>query len=338
MPLHGLVIFGSVSVKKYLGESLGRQTLIRKFGIEYVLVALKWLSDRRHLPLTAQHWGLYRIVHKLCFRQLSRFPNLTSPEEYNDKIQWLKIFDQDEEVIKCTDKLGGRKYVKETLGDGFLPVLYSSANDFSSIDLDVLPNSFVVKTNHDSGSVFLIRDKSQADFVDIDRKIQSSLSRKYGVKHGEWQYSHIKPRVFAEEFIGPLNTACAPPDYKFHCSAGRVKWLQYIFDRGEETKETIVDIDGQALDIHFDHLMQHSMQFTKPENWPELIKVAEKLSKPFKYIRVDLYLVNEKIYVGELSFHPLRGCYKGGGQKVLGNLLDFEMDTYKPLYEDSPEK
>ena len=209
-----------------------------------------------------------------------------------------------------------------------MPKLYKTGNSFEDINLETLPDAFVIKTNHDSGTVILVSSKSHADLIHIKNKIAKSLNRNYGWEKGEWAYSYIKPKVFVEEHITPKENT-PPPDFKFHCVNGKVKWLQYIFDRGLHTKEVIVDPTGKALPIHFDHNMIHCTEFSPPNEWEKLVTAAEILSSSFKYVRVDMYLHNNKIFIGELTFYPLKGCYKGNGQVELGKLLDFDTTSFK---------
>lgn len=293
-------------------------------------IAEKWEDDRKNLPLEQEHKPLYYAIHEMFLREMVKFPDLTNPRGFNDKIQWLKLFDQDPKIIRCSDKLGIRGYVKERIGGGHLPALYTTASSFGEIDFSSLPESFVLKTNHDSGSVILVKKKHSFNQKPARKKLNKSLTRTYGWEKGEWAYSFIKPIIFAEEFIGAPLQGTPPPDYKFHCSNGRVKWLQYIYDREESPKEVIITREGTPLDIHFDHNMSHSMDFTPPSEWESLIETAEALASGFKYVRVDLYLTSGTIYIGELTFFPLKGCYKTPVQEELGLLLDFDLTTHKP--------
>lgn len=295
-----------------------------------VRMQLKWLQDRRCLPLTTAHRELYDIVHRLCLRELERFPNLVNCPDYNDRIQWLKLFDQSRDIIRCSDKILARDYVKEHVGEQYLVKLYQVHNHYDQIDFDALPDSFVIKTNHDSGTVILVRDKTELDHQAAKAKIEKALKNPYGWLNGEWAYLYITPKVFVEQFIITEDQK-PPPDYKFHCADGKVRCLQYISDRGSVTKESIVQLDGKVTSTHFDHNMLHIEEFTVPTTWESMMSVAESLATPFKYVRVDMYSTNQNVYVGEMTFFPMAGCYKGEGQKKIGQLLDFDRTTYKPL-------
>jgi hypothetical protein len=258
----------------------------------------KWLYDRFRLPLLPEHYPLYRIIQQNYHKQLGCFPNLVNCRDYNDKIQWLKLFDQDEAEVRCSDKLLVREHVRERVGERYLVPIYQVADRYAGIDFSKLPNSFVIKTNHDSGTVMLVRDKGKLDHNQATLRIDASLQRIYGWQNGEWGYAGIKPKVFVEQFIDPENLS-APPDYKFHCVNGRVQLLQFIYDRGMAPKE-------------------------------QMIAVAEAIAKGFKYVRVDLYYSSGRIYAGEMTFWPMAGCYHGDGQKRIGAYLDFDRRTVKP--------
>jgi len=293
-------------------------------------IRLKWLRDCRQLPLTTDHFELYKIIHRHYFQKMGKFPNLIQCRDYNDKIQWLKLFDQDIKIIRCSDKILVRDYVKERVGGQCLVRLFRTADRFFDIDFDSLPESFVVKANNDSGTVILVQNKESLDRKSAAVRIDKALKRIFGWENGEWAYSYVRPRVLVEEFIGLANNT-PPPDYKFHCVDGKVKWLQYISDRSNDKKEEIADNQGNIQPIIFDWRFQRGNGFVKPSNWEKMVEIAERLAAGFKYVRVDLYNVAGHIYVGEMTFFPAEGCYKEDGQRLLGRYLDFDRSTVKPL-------
>lgn len=295
-----------------------------------IRVQTKWRYDRFSLPLCRQHYHLYRTLHEYYYKEMGCFPDLVKCRDYNEKIQWLKLFDQDERTVLCSDKLGVREHVKERAGEKYMVRLYQACNKYEEIDFDKLPDSFVIKANHDSGTVVLVREKSQLDHVKTQRRIDAALRRVYGREKGEWAYALIQPKVLVEEFIDPASEK-PPADYKFHCVDGAVRVLQYIYDRGFDTKEQMIKPDGNPAGYIFDHRFAPGDTFRKPDCWDEMISVAEALAKGFKYVRVDMYLSAEgKIYAGEMTFWPMAGCYHGEGQKRIGSLLDFDRSTVKP--------
>ncbi len=298
-------------------------------AILYIKIRRKWYCDRRCLPLTHEHRELYDIIHRLTWKHLGEFPNLVNCRDFNDRIQWLKLFDQNEDTVLCCNKLLVRDYITEKISDKYLSRIYQTGDRFEDLNFDELPNAFVIKVNHDSGNVILVRDKQTFQPELLKERIDYLINKVYGWDFGEWAYGFIKPRVFIEEYLNPESTS-PPADYKFHCVNGRVKWLQYIFDRGSATKEVNTDRNGNVMRNHFDHHMQHVEHFEKSPVFDKLVEIAEQLSDGWKYVRVDLYLSKGRIYVGEMTFFPYCGVYQGGGQKQLGQLLDFDRTTFKP--------
>ena len=291
-------------------------------------VERKWKKDSISLPLTKEHKELYFIIHQHTARKLLKFPNLVDCQDFNDKIQWLKLFDQDEKQIKCSDKLLVRDYVKDNVGLKYLVPMFQSVNRFDEIDFDKLPKSFVMKTNHDSGTVVLVKDKTKLDMLSAKSSLEASLKRKYGWDVGEWAYSLIPPKIMIEHYIEPENTS-PPADYKFYCVNGKVKFCHYIYDRGNTTKEQLILPDGTDTQTSLHPKFQLGSSFVKPANWDEMLEVAQKVSAEFKCVRVDLFSSQGNIYVGEMTFWPMAGTYRGKGQQFFGTFLDFDRSTFK---------
>lgn len=300
-------------------------------------IQAKWLYDKHYLPLTPDHYELYDIIHRLYWSKLHDFPNLINCRDFNDKIQWLKLFDQNPKIVRCSDKILVRDYIRERVGDEYLVKLYQVHDHFSQIDFGTLPQSFVIKTNHDSGSVILVRDKSNFDFHSGKSRIEAALKRPYGWENAEWAYAYIKPKVFVEEFIDP-ESSTPPPDYKFYCIDGVVRFVHYIYDRGFDTKEQTLDPEGNDLATELYPSFKLGKGFRKPTVWNQMISVAERLGSGFKCVRVDLFCSSDRIYAGEMTFWPMAGHYKGKGQKKIGKFLDFDRSTFKPLLLPELEK
>ena len=294
-----------------------------------IQLPVKWLHDRFRLPLTWRHYNLYRRIHKDRYRATGSFPDLVHGEDFNTNMQWLKLFDQQPRIVLCSDKLGLREYVRERLGEGFLPTLYQVGQHVQDLDFGALPKAFVLKTNHDSGTVLLVRDKLMLDQTAVEERFEQALASPFGVWEGEWAYAFIPPQVFAEEFIEPENPL-PPADYKFHCVEGKMVLLQYIKGRGVDPEEQMIDRDGRDAGFVFDHRFRHGDSFTRPACWDRLIETAELLAAGFKYVRVDLYLSGNRILVGEMTFWPLAGRYCGDGQKMMGSYLTFDRSTVHP--------
>jgi len=313
---------GSVNLIRRVHNRLQRDWLSLR-------IQSKWVRDKWRLPLTAEHWELYDIIHRSCWRELHDFPNLVNCRDFNDRIQWLKLFDQQEEMVRCSDKIQVRDYVRERVGDKYLVKLFQVCEEFEQIDFDTLPKQFVIKTNHDSGTVILVNDKAQFDRSTARSYVANAMSKRHGWYNGEWAYAAIHPRVLVEEFIDP-QCAKPPPDYKFYVADGKVRFVHFIYDRGFGTKEQTVDVDGNDLAVELYPSFKLGKGFRRPDCWEEMISVAENLGKNFTCVRIDMFCSQNHIYVGEMTFWPMFGCYKGKGQKKLGQLLDFDRTTFRP--------
>jgi hypothetical protein len=289
----------------------------------------KWISDRRQLPLTAVHWELYDIIHRHYWFELHDLPNLISCRDFNDRIQWLKLFDQSAEIIRCSDKITAREFIRERVGEKYLLELYQTCDHYFEIDFEALPSSFVIKTNHDSGTVIPVADKGTFDFSGLENRIERSLRNPYGWEYGEWAYSYIRPGILVEEFI-QTTSGVRPIDYKFYVIDGTVKFCHVIFDRGVHPKEQTVGPGGNDLATELFPSFELCQKFSKPANWDEMIEVASRIGNGFKCVRVDLYCEDNRILAGEMTFWPQAGRYKGAGQKILGQYLDFDRKTFKP--------
>ena len=289
----------------------------------------KWRRDARHLPLTAAHRAQYATIHRVSFRKFLRFPNLRAPTTFNDRIQWLKLFDQSPAIIEASDKLRVKDRVRAVLGDGYVPETLAVGASVRDVDLAQLPDRFVLKTTHDSGSVWLVPDKRSFDAAAATRFFDAAVAARYGGDKGEWAYAHVTPRVFAEAWVDAGSDG-PPADYKFHCVEGRVAFVQFIDGRDATPRESLADRDGRPLPDHLNPENGRGPAFRRPGAWSDLVDVAESLADPFKYVRVDLYLSRNQPVVGELTFYPKAGFFRGSGQRHLGRFLTFDVTTFRP--------
>lgn len=269
---------------------------------------------------------LIDVINDHCFRSIGVLPNLDEPRSYNDKINWLKIYDQMQEHVICCNKLLARSYVAERVNMDCLLRVYQTFRSVDDIDAEALPERYVLKSNHDSGSVYPITNNRA--LTSAKKRLRRRTKSVYGVEKGEWAYSHIVPYVFAEEYMdGPII------DYKFHCCAGDICWVQIIADRiSGRPRESIVDESYRSLPLHMDHKMLHDLQApVQPATWEQMKVLSRTLSQPFRYVRVDLYQYKDRAVFGELTFWPLSGCYKTEDELAFGGMLNFDTSFKRPM-------
>jgi hypothetical protein len=290
----------------------------------------KWNSDIAVLPLVEGHRELYFNIHRTYWTVFHQFPDIVSCKTYNDRMQWLKLFDQRCDTITCSDKLLIRSYIEKRLGADRSVNILATYNDAALIDFDQLPNQFVIKPNHDSGTTCVVRDKRSAELQRIKEKMIVSCATRFGWDRGEWAYSFVQPRVLVEELID-LGDNTAPPDYKFMCVNGEVRFVHFLYDRATQLKEQTIDPQGVDMRMPFYTAIPYGDRFTPPDNWGEMLFIARELSAGWKFVRVDLYSAHSKIYVGEMTFWPGAGLYPmGKNQDDIGSLLDFDTTTFMP--------
>jgi len=275
-----------------------------KNKIKNIVESVQILNDLNYLRVKVIH----KFISDKVFteRDFTKYHNtklhLDAPKTFNEKIKWRILKDRNDLYTKLSDKFLVREYVKAKIGGSYLIKLLGVYDDVSKINYDELPNKFVLKCNHDSGSVIICRDKTSFDFNKARYKLANHLKKNFYILSKEWQYKNIKPLIVCEEFLD--DNGRAPADYKFHVFNSKtdcVMYIQYDSDRFKEHKRII--FDSEWVPQKFNTKFKTSGPVVdKPYNFNLMKKLAAKLSEEFKYVRVDFYEVNRKVYFGELTF------------------------------------
>jgi hypothetical protein len=250
--------------------------------------------------------------------------NLKNPTRYTEKLQYLRLFvyPHDELVTKCAGRVTVRDYVVEKgYKDNLIPVI-GVYDHFDDINFDKLPESFVMKCSHASGFNEIVRHKQDMN-IEISRKnFNKWLKTNYGNMTMEKQYSPIKPQIIIEQFIGELDTL--PTEYKIHVFNGVARSMYVVTGRGVDIRYNNYYIDWTPFDgSQFNGWKKRDVKLPIPENWNEMVKMAETLSAPFPFVRLDLYNINGKIYFSEMTFTPAKGTLILDDDKC-----DFEMGKW----------
>ena len=256
--------------------------------------------------------------------------NLENPQTLNEKIQWLKLNYRTNLHTLCADKLAVRDYVKEKIGEKHLVPLVYFTNKLKELTLNKLPDyPVIIKTNHDSGGTIIVKDKQTFNIK--NNKLKIHLKQNYYISSKEWQYKKIKPSILIEKLLIDEH-GNIPMDYKFHCFLGKVEVIQVDIDRLTTHRRNFYDKQWNLLPFMWvkkykTKLIETSTSnkvIPKPKTLEEMIDIAEKLSSPFYYVRIDLYLVGTQIYFGEITFHHGGGfeiIYPQEFDKILGDKL-----------------
>ncbi|ONI47978.1 glycosyl transferase [Candidatus Epulonipiscium fishelsonii] len=257
------------------------------------------------------NWMPDKLYLMLCFKsQLGYFPNLNNPKTFNEKLQWLKLHDRNPRYTKLVDKYEVRKYIAKKIGKEYLIPLIGVWDKFEDIDFDKLPNQFVLKTTHDSGGVFICKDKNSFDIEETRKKINSHLKRNYYWGGREWPYKNVKPRIICEKYMVD-ESGHELKDYKIFCFNGKPKLIQVDYERYINHKRNLYNIKWQYLNLEIKYPTDKTVIIQKPQNFDKMIKLARILSKDFAHVRIDFYSIKDKLYFGEITL------YHGSGYKEI---------------------
>lgn len=241
------------------------------------------------------------------YKHFKKFPDFKSPKTFSEKMQWIKLYGNLSEYSKYVDKYEVRNYIKETIGDRYLINLLNIYESTDEINYEELPNRFVLKGTHGCGYNIIIKDKSLINKEEIKNKFAKWLKEDYSVLSKEIQYKSIKPRIVCEEYIEDKEGELI--DYKIYCFSGKAEFIQVISNRKSNMCQDFYDLNWNKLDLRADETPS-KVNIKKPEKLEEMIRISEKLSNEFPFVRVDLYYVDNKIYFGELTFTPKGGMVK----------------------------
>ena len=303
-------MFQTIKILSYLGHTLAG--LMRKIWFLFP-------NDELYL----------RIIYRL---EMGHRLDLKNPQTFTEKIQWLKLYDRKPEYTRMVDKITAKEYVSEIIGKEYIIPTLGVWDHFDDIDFSILPDAFVLKTNHGSGGsdVVICRDKTNFDYLGAKRKLERSLKGNCYRRYREWPYKNIVPRIFAEELLdvggGKHNDIT---DYKFFCFNGEPKYCQVIQDR--HSKETIDFFDMGWRHKEFIGLNPKAVPAEIvpecPKTLNRMIDIARKLSIGKNFARIDLYEVGDTCYFGEITLYPASGfgVFKPAeSDKKIGKILEIK--------------
>lgn len=259
-----------------------------------------------------------KMIYRLYFNQKL---DLNNPKRFTEKIQWLKLYNKSQLCTTLADKYAVKKYISDLLGERYVIPLIGVYDRFDDIDFEKLPQQFVLKTTHDSGGPIICKNKTKFDIQPARKKLSSRLKTNYYYKGREHPYKNIPPRIIAEEYMedeyGELR------DYKFFCFNGVVKLFKIDSGRYTHHQANYYNTQKEYLpfgESHFLFAPPQSGEQIFPDNFDEMIQMAETIAAKFPFVRVDFYNVKGKIYFGEVTFHPA-----GGLDKFVPDEWDFHL-------------
>ena len=269
--------------------------------IEYYLnkANVKSLSDETFLKLK-----FYSLIGKKL--------NLKDPKTFNEKLQWLKLYNRRPEYTMMVDKYLVREYIKEKLGEEYLIPLLGVWDDPEDIDFDALPDRFVLKCNHNSGKgMYICKDKSKMDVEKVKANLREGLKEDYFLRSREWPYKDVPRKIIAEQYMTDSDEVDCFTDYKFYCFGEDVDSVMVCLERNTGNPKFYFFDKNWKLKRYNKRGKEAPDGFTvpKPENMDEMFAIAEKLASQVKspYVRIDLYNSKGQPYFGEITFFPDSG-------------------------------
>lgn len=277
-------------------------------------VGSRYLADADYRFLVRASRGKYDDMpdeEYLCrkFRAvMGRTLDIEHPKTFNEKLQWLKLYNRKPEYTVMVDKYAVREYIARELGEEYLIPLLGVWEDADKIDFDVLPDRFVLKCNHNSGlGMYICRDRSEMNPEAVRAGLRRGLAQDYYLTGREWPYKNVPRRIIAEQFMTDESEGLI--DYKFFCFSGAVDCVMVCMDRHlGDTKFYFFDQNWELkrLNIRGKNAPE-GFTLRRPSCMDEMFEIAAKLSKDLPFARIDLYECSGKIYFGEITFFPDSG-------------------------------
>ncbi len=245
------------------------------------------------------------FIDRLYQKKHGHVINYVNPRKFTEKMQIYKLYYREPILQTLANKFLLRQFIADKLGEEYLVPLIAVYDDIDSMSINNLTNQFVIKVNHGSGWNIICRDKSQLDWDHAKFNLNQWLHTNYYWKFREWCYKNIPPKIIVEALLLD-EKGKIPSDYKVHCFNGLPKMIEVHFDRFSNHRILYLDLDWNILPFHKSY-KQSSEKPPKPANIQKIIEFAGELSKGLPFVRVDFYLINEKPYIGEMTFHPGSG-------------------------------
>lgn len=257
---------------------------------------MNWLPDSFYLKI-------------MFYLKMDKKLNLKNPKTFNEKLQWLKLYNRQPEYTKMVDKFAVKGYIASIVGEEYVIPTLGVWNTFEEIDFSSLPEQFVLKTTNGGGSggVVICKDKKIFDINQAKNKLNKSLKTNIYRNLKEWPYKNVAPRIIAEKYMEDSSGELV--DYKFTCADGKAHNVMICLDRGTgDTKFYFFDENWNLLRLN-KRGMAAPADFTlpKPKSLELMFQIAAKLSVGLPFARIDLYNVDGKIYFGEITFFPQSG-------------------------------
>lgn len=251
-----------------------------------------------------------QYLQMMYWLHLGRKLNLKNPKTFNEKLQWLKLYNHKPEYTIMVDKVKAKEYVAKLIGEEHIIPTLGVWDDPDEIDFDALPDQFVLKCNHNSGTGMCIcRDKSKLDIEKVKAELRKGLKENYFMRWREWPYKNVPRKILAEKFMVD-ESGTELKDYKIFCFNGEPRYCQVISDRNTDEKIDFYDMHWKRLvglvGLN-DKVHNSEYAIPCPESFENMKQMASLLAKSIPFSRIDFYEINHQAYFGEITFFPATG-------------------------------
>lgn len=281
---------------------------------------VKYLGDRKLF-----NWMNDETYLKLIFRcETGKKLNLKNPVTFNEKLQWLKLYDRKPEYSIYVDKYEVRNYIGNTIGEQYLIPLVGVYEKISDIPWDALPDRFVLKCTHGSGCNIICTDKKKLNVEESMEKLKKWMKKSWYWFGREWPYKNVQPRIVCEDFISEAGNT--PNDYKVLCFNGKAKLIEVHIDRYGNHTQDFYDTKWNKTTISQGSPTSEFV-CVKPSQFEKMLKLSEQLATHMRHVRIDWFTVRDKLYFGEITFYDASGFDVFDKEKddyLLGSWIDLK--------------
>lgn len=249
------------------------------------------------------------FLHIEYWFKMGYWPDLKNPKTFNEKLQWLKLYNRKPEYTIMADKVRAKEWVAELIGEEYIIPTIGVWDNPEDIDFDSLPNQFVLKCNHNSGTgMFICKDKKTIDIESVKRELKKGMKENYYKQWREWPYKNITRKILAEKYMEEENSKEGLKDYKLLCFNGKVYCSFVCSDRFNDDGLKVTFFDKYWRRLPFErHYPSAKNDIKMPIQYNKMIELAEILSNKIPFVRTDFYEINGKLYFGEMTFFPGSG-------------------------------
>lgn len=273
------------------------------------------------------YWLPDKLYLSLRFRcQMGYWINWKHPKTFNEKLQWLKIYNRRPEYTTMVDKYAVKDYVARKIGNEYIIPTIGVWDRFNDIDFDSLPNQFVLKTTHGGGGggVVICKNKKNFDIEKARTKIEHSLKSDIYKSLREWPYKNVPKRIIAEKYMASEKEYSDLLDYKIYCFNGEPKLIMVAGGRHSGDKRfAYYDTEWNTVDIQWG-APRPDKEFEKPKQLQLMLKIASQLSMGIPHVRIDLYCIKNNVFFGEITMFDASGLEEikpADMDAYLGNLI-----------------